>query len=256
MRENPSRRRWGVGANHGSGSGGATGFDAGPLDLISAGDVPGVCQHDLQAVVRDFRSGEKDGQPKHPDFEYMVATDKGIVARMLGPDMKPVYAGGTAGTTTGQANFDQWYRDVDGVNLRFEITIPITQDPARPGVYVFDSDAFYPLDNMGWGNQYLTHNQDFTTELHFDFPYRGGEVFTFRGDDDVFIFVNGILAIDLGGVHTAQSGSVDLDARAAELGLQTGKTYRMDIFQAERHCCDSTFHIETSLPCVSNIVIP
>jgi fibro-slime domain-containing protein len=207
-------------------------------------------------VVRDFRSGEKDGQPKHPDFEYMVAIDKGIVTRMLGTDSKPVYAGGTAGTTTGQANFDQWYRDVDGVNLRFEISIPLTADPARPGVYVFDTDLFFPLDNMGWGNQYLTHNQDFTSELHFDFPYRGGEVFTFRGDDDLFLFVNGLLAIDLGGVHTAQRDSVDLDARAVELGLEKGRSYRMDIFQAERHCCDSTFHIETTLLCIDNIVIP
>ena len=74
---------------------------------------------------------------------------------------------------------------------------------------------------MGWPDPYADHNHDFTAEMHFTFPYRGGESFIFRGDDDVFVFINGHLAIDLGGIHTAQTGSVDLDARAAELGLST-----------------------------------
>src|SRR5436190_3582424 len=216
----------------------------------------GMCQRELRAVVRDFRSGEKDGQPKHPDFEGKVAVDPGIVASVLGSDQKPVYAGGTQGTTTTKENFDQCYRDVPGINITFEKSIPLTPDPARPGVWVYDSEAFYPLGNdEGWGNQYLDHNQDFTTEIHVSFPYKGGEVFTFRGDDDLFLFVNGHLAADLGGVHDALTGTVDLDARAGELGLQVGKTYQMDIFQAERHCCQSTFHLETTLSCINNIIV-
>jgi len=215
-----------------------------------------MCQRELRAVVRDFRSGEKDGQPKHPDFEAKVAIDPGIVTAMLGADQKPVYAGGTQGTTSTKDNFDQWYRDVPGVNMTFEKSIPLTADASRPGVWLYDSDAFYPLGNdEGWGNQYLDHNQDFTTEIHVNFPYRGGERFTFRGDDDLFLYVNGRLAVDLGGVHDALTGTVDLDARAGELGLQVGKIYQMDIFQAERHCCQSTFHIETTLSCINNIIV-
>jgi fibro-slime domain-containing protein len=229
-----------------------------PLDHVGVPPDPdgGVCQRELRAVVRDFRSGEKDGQPKHPDFENKIATDPGIVATQLGSDLKPVYAGGTQGTTTTKENFDQWYRDVPGINITLEKTIPLSPDPARAGFWIYDSDAFYPLGNdEGWGNQYLDHNQDFTTEIHVSFPYKGGEVFTFRGDDDLFLFVNGRLAVDLGGVHDALTGTVDLDARAGELGLQVGKTYQMDIFQAERHCCQSTFHIETTLSCINNIIV-
>jgi fibro-slime domain-containing protein len=215
-----------------------------------------ACERELRAVVRDFRSGEKDGQPIHPDFEGKVAIDPGIVAATLGTDSKPVYAGGTQGTTTTKENFDQWYRDVPGVNITFEKTIPLSADPTRSGVWVFDSDAFYPLGNdEGWGNQYLEHNQDFTTEIHVRFPYKGGEMFTFRGDDDLFLFVNGRLALDLGGVHSALTGTVDMDARAAELGLEIGKTYPIDIFHADRHCCQSTFHLETTLSCIVNIII-
>ena len=221
----------------------------------SSGDG-GICQNELRVVVRDFRSGEKDGQPRHPDFEVNVAADPGIVATMLGADIKPVYAGGTKATTSTKENFDQWYRDVPGINISFEKTIPLARDPARAGVWVYDSDAFYPLANdEGWGNQYLDHNQDFTTEIHVSFPYKGGEIFTFRGDDDLFLFVNGVLALDLGGIHDALTGTVDMDARAGELGLVIGQTYRMDIFHADRHCCQSKFHLETTLSCINNIII-
>jgi len=262
----------GVGAGAsggGGGSGGVAGVDAAsdvrPIlpGIDAAVDVTfvppvdgGVCQRELRVVVRDFRSGVKDGQPIHPDFEGKVATDPGIVAPLLGQDQKPGYAGGTQGTTTTKENFDQWYRDVPGINITFEKSIPLSPDPARPGVWVYDNDAFYPLANdEGWGNQYLDHNQDFTTEIHISFPYKGGEVFTFRGDDDLFLFVNGRLAVDLGGVHDALTGTVDMNARAAELGLQIGQTYKMDIFQAERHCCQSTFHLETTLSCINNIIV-
>jgi len=264
----------GVGAGASGGGGGGGGAGGGGVDAASdvrpvlpgidaAVDVifvppvdGGVCQRELRVVVRDFRSGEKDGQPKHPDFEGKVAIDPGIVAPMLGQDQKPGYAGGTQGTTTTKENFDQWYRDVPGVNITLEKSIPLTPDPVRPGVWVYDSDAFYPLANdEGWGNQYLDHNQDFTTEIHISFPYKGGERFTFRGDDDLFLFVNGRLAVDLGGVHDALTGTVDMDARAGELGLQIGQIYKMDIFQAERHCCQSTFHLETTLSCINNIIV-
>jgi fibro-slime domain-containing protein len=218
----------------------------------------GNCSSDLRAAVRDFRSGEQNGQPKHPDFEYMVGDDRGIVATMLGPDSKPVYAGGPNGTftTTGKANFDQWYRDVDGINIHIDVSIPLVQDATRPGVYLYDNDLFYPIDDMGWGNQYLEHNQDFTVEIHFTFPYGGGEVFNFRGDDDLFLFVNGHLAVDLGGVHSAQTASLDLDARAADLDIAPGSSYQMDIFYADRHCCQSTFHVETTLQCITNVIVP
>ncbi len=219
----------------------------------------GTCSQELRAVVRDFRGfTEVPSLPKHPDFEFNVGPLSGIVEPMLGADQKPIYAPpGPTAVTNGPDYFKQWYRDVDTVNMRFDmIKIPLIADPARQGVFVYDNDAFFPIDDQGWGNQYQGHNFDFTTEIHFDFPYRGGEVFTFRGDDDVWVFVNGHLAIDLGGVHEAETGSVDLDQKAGELGITAGKTYRMDIFQAERHVIYSTFHIETSLACVNNVVVP
>lgn len=206
----------------------------------SGGDACGT----LTATIRDFRAS-------HIDFQNKNGGEQGIVAAMLGSDRKPVYAGGAGTNTThGAAAFDQWYRDVPGVNMPFSVRLALSEQPVGSGNFVYDSDAFFPLDGMGWpGEERHGHNFHFTTEIHATFRYGGGEVFTFRGDDDVFVFVNGRLAIDLGGVHGAQSQTLDFDAEAAALGIQVGQTYPLDLFHAERHTVESNFRIETSIAC-------
>jgi fibro-slime domain-containing protein len=223
--------------------------------MTDAGSDEADCSEVLVAVVRDFRGWDGTAGPRHADFEGEFTGSRGIVAEMLGADSKPVYApAGATPATTGAAEFDQWYRDVTDLNQRFEVELPLSEDPTRPGVYVFDDQEFFPVDGMGWGDGF-GNNFHFTTEIHLEFPYQGGETFTFQGDDDLFLFVNGHLAIDLGGVHPAETDTVDLDARAADLGIERGQTYRMDIFHAERHTTFSTFRIETTLRCITPVVI-
>ena len=67
------------------------------------------------------------------------------------------------------------------------------------------------------------------------------------GDDDLFTFINGRLAIDLGGVHGPMESEIDLDARAAELGIEVGEVYSLDFFFAERHLTQSNFRIDTTI---------
>ena len=200
----------------------------------------GECETSLTVTLRDFQSS-------HPDMEYDIAVDPGIVETDLGADGLPVYAGGTNGSTNGQAPFDQWYRDVPGVNQ----TIPyqLELDLQADGTLSFDSAAFFPIDDQGFGNEGNSHNYHFTLELHTQFTYEGGEVFTFRGDDDVFMFINGRLGIDLGGVHGPLEASIDMDAMAGDLGITVGQTYPLDFFFAERHTSESNFRIETSIGC-------
>ncbi|HET9933457.1 MAG TPA: fibro-slime domain-containing protein, partial [Polyangiaceae bacterium] len=98
-----------------------------------------------------------------------------------------------------------------------------------------------------FGNQGYSHNFHFTLATKLDFRYVGGEVFRFRGDDDLWVFINKKLAIDLGGLHQSASGEVALDVAASKLGLVRGQEYPLHLFFAERHTIDSNFSIETSI---------
>jgi len=232
------------GADGGGGGNGDSGFvlnDGGSGDGAS-GD--GNCGPNLTGVIRDFSIS---GSTWHPDFEHVIADDRGIVAPTLGSDFKPVYANtsGTTPTTTGKANFDQWYRDVPGVNFSSLFQVTLTQ--GQNGISTFDNQTFFPIDGQGWGNEGQPHNYGFTFELHTQFIYQGGENFTFTGDDDLWTFINGNLAIDLGGVHGAETQSVDLDAQAGALGITKGQIYNLDIFTAERHTVASDVRIDTNI---------
>ena len=111
-------------------------------------------------------------------------------------------------------------------------------------LWTFSSRRFFPLDKKGWQtNSSTSHNYHFTMEMHLDIKYNGGEKFTFRGDDDVWVFINNKLAIDIGGVHGPVQRTVDLDT----LGLKKGSRYPLDLFYAERKCCGSHILISTTL---------
>jgi fibro-slime domain-containing protein len=157
---------------------------------------------------------------------------------------------------TSADTFSQWYRDVDGVNMRFPIPLQLTPDPNDPTSLTYNNQTYFPIDNQGWGNQGQTHNYSFTTEIHTTFTYKGGETFTFIGDDDVFVYVNNQQVIDLGGIHSAETGTVNFDQQAATLGITKGQTYNMDIFHAERHITESHFRMETKFECLTSYIIP
>jgi fibro-slime domain-containing protein len=213
--------------------------------------------------------------PPHPNFEVPRSTRgvvPGIVQDTLGDDRMPQYnpdVDTDQSMTTNADDFHSWYHDSNYSKVVVD-TLPLTAQADgtfvydRSGVYdrasgTWTTPSFFPLDDRGWATppdgpeipflgtsdqDNTTHNFSFTSDVRYWFEYQGGENLSFTGDDDVWVFVNGKLAVDLGGVHTAQSGSVTLDdTAAADYNLETGKIYEIVVFQAERRVYRSGYKL-------------
>ncbi|NLB62711.1 MAG: fibro-slime domain-containing protein [Fibrobacter sp.] len=214
----------------------------------------------LASYIRDFPSDKS-----HPDFEaagegWSNPTcnengTKGMVASHLGPDRKPI----KARDACNNSRFDEWFGRAPGNYFTgcLELDLSLNAD----GNYEKRDDSFFPLDQIGkeYGNDYNgmgvdrspndsihQHNFGFCMETHAKFTYKGTEVFTFKGDDDVWVFINDSLVVDLGGVHEALEATVDLST----LGLTVGEVYNFDFFFCERQSTASHMWITTDIDLV------
>ncbi len=231
----------------------------------------------LAVTYRDFISFPTGTSTRHPDFEADwegADVTPGLVEATLDGSGLPAASGPCSEAQPdtfidatvcpyGQmlstaANFSTWYRDTPAVNVPLARSLLLAR--AGNGSYVFDSgDAgFYPIDDGGFVvapareltatadavvNDGRDHNFGFTTEIRYFFQYLGGETLSFSGDDDLWVFIDRKLALDVGGLHTRTARTLNLDAQAASLGLVTGGLYEIAFFHAERHSAGSNFKL-------------
>jgi fibro-slime domain-containing protein len=113
---------------------------------------------------------------------------------------------------------------------------------------LYDPAKTWPHDVDDSGKDIL-HNFSFTSEVRYWFKFDKSKTYTleFIGDDDVWVFINRKLAVDLGGIHSPVNGSVTLDAAtAAKFGLSDGNVYEIAVFQAERQTTSSSYKLTLS----------
>ena len=283
-----------------SGIGGSSAAESGVGGSGGTDPLTG-CGSNLTGIVRDFRSD-------HPDFECSKEVPEpytdpygkdcgpwdpaivGAIGSLIGADRKPAYAGGTdTPSTTGASHFDEWFTDVPGTNLGQDLRLDLLA--VGGGNFAYDTDRFFPIDGQLFAadpdnpdkdkhrdDEGTVRNFHFTYELHTTFRYEPGSVFTFRGDDDVFVYIDDKLVVNLGGIHVPLQGRVDLDANRLEvtapmgspdlpldgslgftesieggvaaslpLDLAQGQEYTLDFFFAERNTSGSNFRLETNL---------
>jgi fibro-slime domain-containing protein len=188
-------------------------------------------------VLSQWRNAQ--GQPIHPSLYNAT----------LGDSAGSLASATDSGGIVSAESYRQWYRDTPGVNMSSPYTLTLTRSGGTDDVpiYTYQSNSFFPLDGQLYGNSGGSpdHNFHFTLELHTTFTYSedANPVFSFYGDDDVWVYINGQLVIDIGGVHSQVQQVVELN----RLGLEDGEDYTLDFFFAERHRTQSNFRIDTTL---------
>ena len=205
----------------------------------------------------------------------------GLVKNELNVDGFPVHnvASGTRCKIASTSNLqNDWYGG--GVRSGSSYySYPLVLTRGAGDVYSFNSTSFFPLNNKALGNpikdqcqsgsnyqycngataNYTTNNFGFAGRLETQFDLAadrtGNLSFDFTGDDDVWVFIDGKLVLDIGGIHGGVNGSfiIDKDGKVLVNGSTTALmtlsngVHDFSFFIAERNPTGSNFKMTTKL---------
>ena len=237
-------------SNYGAkGGSGRTGFDVRGVPMFGTG------------TSEDFGQGGCEAAPM-----------TGMVEKQLGPNGVPVMSKNFPSGCKNSTHLNSWFlpetvAEKDGkkysnVTCR-DLELTLTDDgfwlgqkddeSPEHGLFLLDDfrwlDSAHTIENphydsISGGNDVPGyHNFGFAMKIQAEFVYVKGQYFEFNGDDDVWVFINNKLVVDIGGQHRKVKRSVNLD----DLGLTPGETYPFHIFYAERKRNQSNFMMRTSI---------
>jgi fibro-slime domain-containing protein len=212
--------------------------------------------------------GDSTGKTGTYTYDYISHRWSGLKVR---PGWSPASGNDTEWVT------QHWNSAHPFANIVMYDTLKFIENPSKPGVFSFGSDVtdprwflscldwsssstpykFMPLQNRGFGfdsrgrywttapdtNCFKKQNFGFTMEMHKTFTYKQGQVFEFKGDDDVFVFINNKAVVNMGGIYGNGTAKVNLDT----LGLTEGLEYPFDFFYCERCVRGSNILITTNM---------
>lgn len=236
----------------------------------------GGCARD---AINDYTKSFGDGDERGGGVGYV----KGMVEEKLGANGVPVRAANFPQKCKYTDHLDNWFlpevvkvdgKEYNNVTCR-ELTLTLDSagfwlgqrdvDSPERGMFLLDDflyldsaktvkNPFYDNiegkgkinnveDNLGF------HNYGFSMKVQAQFEYIPGQEFEFFGDDDVWVFINNKLVVDIGGQHHQAKAKVKLDTIGHKTGdsLVPGQTYPFHIFYAERHKIESNFKMRTSI---------
>ncbi len=201
----------------------------------------------------------------HPHYTDSLWSPYQVVTKMvqneLGPNGLPVLDNNICYNAT----IGSWWTGT-------AIPASLTFTHEGNGTYKFltHREGFFPLDGCIDGGvlvdglvtpgaecsrNYGSRNYGFATHLHREFMYieegTSQQFFKFSGDDDVFVFINKKLVLELGGVHHPLDGSFTLKEAVAGSNLTSGDMIDFDVFIAERHMDGSQVQMSINIPCLT-----
>ena len=210
---------------------------------------------------------------------------QGIVRSILGADGLPVpsYATQSAAKSAGfnkasqwitgnnpvqpDDNFYRWFHEISGISKRYDRTITFNRK-GNTNAYIYGGSGIFPLDDITNNADSVSRNDsnskkhNFNFTAHMSIPIKaemnGQETFSFSGDDDVWVYLNGVLVMDIGGLHEAIGGSFTINTdgtitstvqnhtKSIDAGLIKNRVYTLDFFYAERSTSESNTEITIS----------
>ncbi len=195
-----------------------------------------VNAYDYLRLVKDFETGAYTVTAYSP-LMYLPKNEERSVGLIYNPTLnadQPIPAGDMRFIPMGGSNAKD-PNQTAGVWLGFDGLAPEFRD---------NTDLKDPND--AGQDQEAYH---FAMHAHGSFVYRKAlnQYFYFLGDDDVYYFINGKLAMDLGGAHAACDNILYLNDMANDLGIVDGGIYSFDMFYIERHTNESNLAFSTNI---------